>query len=668
MASATLRCFGGLALLLAWRVAAACDVTPHDRMTNFELVERTPNIVVAKVVDERPRGDGVEIELSVTQVVRGATVRVGDHAWIAAVAGSYFGPTTKGDFRTARPGARKINDCIVHDFRLGAHYLLFSARFTNTWHRLPHDAPYARIAEEIEPDNDPWPAAVMTYAGIAALPRREARDAAIDALIALGTNADADDTARAIASDLVAHRDTPTRYKRTEELIALYERLDPTQRDAVLPVLATMGAPAALPIFRAEIGHIFGPNGRVAALMVLCDYFSRVRDPNAIRLLLACFLMFDSSQLWWGEDVHASLLQLFAARADASHRTALEQLLRRVSDEDAIVLAAYFARFPSEFAAREIRRRAGSDFAARPRLAAALASLGERDVLAWATARVPSSDAIVRGHAIAIVASSPLPGADAIVAAIGPRGGDELEQLFAAFEHVRHPRALLRLEALHRFAYPPFHVTHARARRARAAWMNRLDPRELAALYLSLEKGDVERALRRQLLEYIVKLDASDVALMERLLARADDQDVGFRLAHWFFAVPSRFALADLARRVAGDYTKSLSLTYALAGMGDRDVLAWALEVLASPSTRRDRLLAVAVIGGSPHPEADARIAGVLATSGIDRTQLIAASGFARHRYADERLTAIAHQPNLSEEEQHWLETAHAERARRGIE
>jgi hypothetical protein len=187
---------------------------------------------------------------------------------------------------------------------------------------------------------------------------------------------------------------------------------------------------------------------------------------------------------------------------------------------------------------------------------------------------------------------------------------------------------------------------------------------QVAELYVAL--GSKAKQARWELMWLLIRrADASHVNVMERALAGADDEEAG-RLVEWFAKAPSESARKNIAKRVAGAYREKWELAIGLAGLGDKDVIAWAGKLLAAPPPKGGddrRFVATYAIAMSPLPEADALVPKVIANGGEDLVTLIQGYQKAAHANADRRLAEIAKLPKLSADAKEWLDRTIKSRA-----
>jgi hypothetical protein len=176
---------------------------------------------------------------------------------------------------------------------------------------------------------------------------------------------------------------------------------------------------------------------------------------------------------------------------------------------------------------------------------------------------------------------------------------------------------------------------------------------QLAAYYVDLG-SQAPRARWPLMLLLIDRAGASDRAVMLQALLDANDEEAS-QLGAWFVRFPSAKAEQELLRRLGGSFRAGgaparFQTMFALAGMGNKAVLAWAKRELASSTTSDDRWVAPYVIALSPLRTADALVPGIIARGGDDLVHLVEGYRDARHRHADRRLAALAKRTDLDAE------------------
>ena len=180
---------------------------------------------------------------------------------------------------------------------------------------------------------------------------------------------------------------------------------------------------------------------------------------------------------------------------------------------------------------------------------------------------------------------------------------------------------------------------------------------QLAAYYVSL--GSQAQETRWPLMRLLIqRADARNRAMMEQALSGATDEEAS-QLGDWFVRFPSAKAEQELLRRLGGTFRTGgapprFQTMFALAGMGNKAVLAWAKQELASSTKSDDRWVALCVIALSPLRQADALVPGIIARGGDDLVQLVQGYENARHRNADRRLAEIAKRKDLGAEAREW--------------
>lgn len=191
----------------------------------------------------------------------------------------------------------------------------------------------------------------------------------------------------------------------------------------------------------------------------------------------------------------------------------------------------------------------------------------------------------------------------------------------------------------------------------------------LADLYIKL--GSAAKSARWPLmLTLIRRAGPPHRASMQKAIEGADDEEAG-RLSAWFARYPSPEATAHLLTLVRGDFEGKSEITLALAAMGAKPPLEWALRVRRTPSPPQRtsnstsfkvgdkidmRWLSPYVIARSPLPEADRAAGEIIRERRQDFVSLLQGYEDAAHPNATKRLKEIAALPHLSPIEQGWLE------------
>lgn len=179
------------------------------------------------------------------------------------------------------------------------------------------------------------------------------------------------------------------------------------------------------------------------------------------------------------------------------------------------------------------------------------------------------------------------------------KAGDDRERsrVLWAFVNGRHPAAtpfmrnLVRTGAWKRFAGPVTQYVAAVK-----------DPTAVPAFTAAL-RADPGLKPRWSVLQAIgAAADDSHGADLLALLKTVTDEEAKL-LLKYFIHHPRAEARAEIARRIGKEYAEKTDLTFALAALGDRDVVTWALESAKTPGEQR--WVAHYALAISPLPEAD---------------------------------------------------------------
>jgi hypothetical protein len=428
------------------RPADACSPAPgYLPPTNYELAATTKRIVIAKAVDAisgKDPGDS-EIELEITSVLKGIG-KVGERIRVRGYTLRYLGASAKDSFARARKGAY-AGSCTAYDYKIGKHYLLFLGEYDGKWDT--RGDPFTRVNEEVEPKNDPWTIAVKKYIEIAALPKLEERKKQFDALIARGKQPKASTTDKAIGEDIAAHLVRPTPYKSFAELDEMYRVADGLTRNAIVQAIGGGGDVAARGFMKDLVAAVRAGTSSVDkefALDAIGAYYQKVSDPPVLAQIAELYVELGSK----AKQERWEVMWLLIRRADASHVKVMERALAGADDEEAGRLVEYFAKSPSETSRKNIAKRVNGAYADKWELAIGLASLGDKDVIAWAGKTIASP--AKRGDdrrfvATYAIAMSPLREGDALVPKVIANGGEDLVTLIQGYQKARHPNADRRL-------------------------------------------------------------------------------------------------------------------------------------------------------------------------------------------------------------------------------
>ncbi|APR86052.1 Hypothetical protein A7982_11401 [Minicystis rosea] len=198
----------------------------------------------------------------------------------------------------------------------------------------------------------------------------------------------------------------------------------------------------------------------------------------------------------------------------------------------------------------------------------------------------------------------------------------------------------------------------------------------LAELYVKLGTG-MKHARWEIMWTLIRRAAAEHRPAMQKALESADEEEAG-RLAAWFVRYPSPEAQAYFTKLVRGDYENKSEITFALAGMGAKAPLDWALSMLKTPSppqgagstqviggsTKPDtRWMAPYVVARSPLPEADVAAGAIIRARRQDFIMLLQGYDGATHANAERRLKEISAISDLNDEERNWLDRTKRARA-----
>jgi len=182
-----------------------------------------------------------------------------------------------------------------------------------------------------------------------------------------------------------------------------------------------------------------------------------------------------------------------------------------------------------------------------------------------------------------------------------------------------------------------------------STYVERTRSNDLAKVLLAAYPRIEDKQRRAALIPALVQgADAKDAEAMLAALRSADVQEAS-ELAPWFVRHPAKEATEILRRMLDRRYRAQPSLAFALAGLGDAEVLEWARETLRSSGM--DTWMGLRIVACSPLPEAD-----VLARAVIQKNEpeslvfLIQGYGESLNPKRWERLNDIIQRPKKAPE------------------
>jgi hypothetical protein len=439
--STLLRFSLGSALLAAASLSQGCSLHPgYLAPSNYDLVKSTPTIVLAKAVAADP-GDRAKpwerpptVSFDVVAVVKGA--RPDKAVAVFGDATRYDGPSDPNSFAETRPGSGR-GACNAHDYRIGTTYLLFLGGSPDGPHGMVGGPPYTRINEEAS-EGSPWLAAVRHYVRIAALNNAAAERKALLALQAQA-KAQAGDPRYppALDADIENHFQAPNPRMSYAELLAIYNRAnrDADMRAAALWAMTHPPKPEARTLFASLVRS----GGWRSQAQPTVEFVSRTRDHDlAARLLLELPSAADA-------DLRRSILFAATQAAGVSELPNMLRAARSANKEELRDLAPWFVKHPSAAGTALLRRALTEPYEKDRKLAFALASLGDTDVLAWGQRRadVKHKDRWMGFHVFAL---SPLPLADELARRTIHQGdAEDIGSLVDGYEESTNPHLWDRL-------------------------------------------------------------------------------------------------------------------------------------------------------------------------------------------------------------------------------
>ncbi|WP_457356368.1 hypothetical protein [Roseateles sp. P5_D6] len=414
-------------LLFAWLafapLANACPPEFEDRVSAYERVKAAPTIVWAKALSAIPGRSGSDevesvVSFEVREVLRGRFVLTSFRA-----AGTFV-------------DADAMDHPMVGRYHRGSSYLFF---LTSPAEEGLVSLPYsfnAPASAEAATETSALLTGARHYARVAAL-----NDAAKErtALLALQAHAKAtpERYPAALADDIAAHFQAPSPYKTYAELLALYRQpsADDTQKAYALWAMASAPKPEARNLFE----QLVRSGGWREHASATAEFITLTRDGALMSRLLAELPSIHNDYL------RSRVLGAAIAVAGKGDQPAMLRALREARPQDQRWMAPWFVQHPTPAATALLKRNLRPPYEEQYEFAFDLASLGDRDVLAWAQRRASTrhEGAWMGRYAIA---RSPLPQADTLAHQI-IRGGnaDDLAELIQGYEHAHHAQVWARL-------------------------------------------------------------------------------------------------------------------------------------------------------------------------------------------------------------------------------
>lgn len=415
--------------------ARACSVVMgYTPPTNYELVKEAQGIVLAQAIEFRKTGDLPGQKHSQGTFRFRILERIkGDYpdAFLSAEGDddleSWGDPE---DFGFTKPDRGMCNST---DYRLDGHYVLFLEQWKGRW--FVGGPPFTRINVLVPETNAPWAQAVRHYARIAAL-KTEAKEklALRDLRTRASTNAPG--CPKALAKDIDAHFQTPTRAKSFADLRTLYERTnDPEQRRSVLWACALGKKPEArelfVPLLRSgEWLRYIGPVCRSVAEISLTGFHEKFASALA------------TNQVSYERRM---LLVALKSCAPSSERALMLKVLKSIDNEEVVLLEDWLIQHPSPGAIQHLTDLTRGRYAEEAGLTLILAGMGDTNVLNWAEtfARRPGEEAWVGNY---VIARSPLSVAGPLARSVIDRGDSPaLVWLIQAYQDSRRADRLDRV-------------------------------------------------------------------------------------------------------------------------------------------------------------------------------------------------------------------------------
>jgi hypothetical protein len=272
-----------LTALLAALPARACPVRPdYLPPSNFELVQLADAIAVVTAEAEGGDADHPSVTFRVDRAVKGrppARVTLG----MAALGNR--SPGNPDEF--GMPHGQALSGACIHmNFARGGRYLLFLSHSAGGgWQQLFY--PFARVNEDYAGEDTPWMRTVRRYL---ALQRRQlsamAQLAALRTMLTRGRGPAGETLSLAERADIAAHLRTPSPWKPTVWLLALYERAERGAVPEEPPAAAGAESEAerSRRLLHADPSRPAGPDGANRLRATILTALANGRHPAALPL------------------------------------------------------------------------------------------------------------------------------------------------------------------------------------------------------------------------------------------------------------------------------------------------------------------------------------------------------------------------------------------------
>lgn len=414
-----------VAALVAWGVylappAAGCSVGPGFLwLSNYELVKKADDIVLARATSTRPGEFRERIGFTVLKSLKGRCREKSVFTSGTTDPKSYSGPSRDDDFGRARPGTY-AGACEANDYQIGKTYLLFLHHFL-----VPPGYPLqegwvvgervwqvgiailSRDREEVSETGSAWVQAVEHYLAIDRLNDYEKEKTALRTLRAQAAAATTHQNfPAALVADIDRHFATISPLKSYADLMALYDAGDARQRDSAVHALAQSFEPRAFAFIREH----FRDNQWIRHWL---RYLRGVEHPQRLQ---------EVEQLWnkWLapaagyepyaiEDIRREIADVLTVVASTSDYAVMARVVKTADLKEASgrTIVRWFALHASPGALQAIKEIVGADYKSSA-LLTTLVTLGDEEVVRWAVANAANNGFLLA----AIMAHSPTALAD----------------------------------------------------------------------------------------------------------------------------------------------------------------------------------------------------------------------------------------------------------------
>lgn len=252
------------------------------------------------------------------------------------------GPSDLDHFGQPHPEAMS-GSCIRMTFARGGHYLMFLAHSADGgWQQLV--VPFARVNEDYAGEDTPWMRTVRRYLALQGRLRPMAQLDALRAMLASGRDNRGAALSLAERADIAAHLRTPSPWKPTAWLLALYDRAARVPETLQLPDNGGSEAERMHLLLQAEPTRPPGPDGAEQLRSTILTALANGHHPDALPLFERLAAAPDTGGWGYGLALRFMAGNGFYSRANQWIETRLMTRLTSMAPAEAEALIADVVR------------------------------------------------------------------------------------------------------------------------------------------------------------------------------------------------------------------------------------------------------------------------------------------------------------------------------------